>query len=299
MTQSEETPAQNPAEPTPAEVPAPAAPAEPVPAAAAPVEPAQAVAPAETVQVAALVPPAADPTQAAVPAFAPVLTPEELAAAAAKKAKRRTVFAKTAALALPAIALVALLAGTGIEANGLTSKTDSASTAAKAANVADGMVAQLRAAQAAADASILVDPGCIAVESKATATFEDKFFNDNTALINAEKGTSYPAFVAAANDYVNDLQRLTTTLQQDAALSKRQVFKSAIGTVTSDLGVVISSMQSTLAGNFSDSTLNSLSAAASRMDGDSTAVDTLCGGTTLTSGSNSSAGSTGTGTTSA
>ncbi|HET9169502.1 MAG TPA: hypothetical protein VFN97_08695 [Actinospica sp.] len=252
----------------------------------------------EAAPAAPLQPAGPEPVQFAAPVPEP--SAEELAAAAEKKAKRRRVFAKSAALAVPALALVGLLIGTGIEANAFTTKDNAASTAAKAANVADGLVGQLRAAQSAADASILVDPGCVAAESKTTASLEDKFLTDSDRLLNAEKGTSYSAFMVAANAYVNDLQSLSTNLQQDAALSKRQVFKSAMGTVTGDLGVVISAMQTILAGNVASSTLDSLDAAANRMDGDSTAVDTLCGGDTLTGGSgSSSSGGSGSGTTSA
>jgi hypothetical protein len=228
-------------------------------------------------------------------------SPEELAAVAAKKAKRRRVFAKTLVLAVPAVALVSLLVVSSTEAGNLSTKTMAASDAAKAANVADGLVAQLRAAQSAADASILVDPGCVAVESKATASLEDKFLSDLDALINAEKGNSYSAFTTAANSYINDLQSLTTTLQQDAALSKRSSFKSAISTLTGDFGVVISAMQSALTGDLTTSAFNSLEAAGNRVEGDSTTIDTLCGGDTLNGGSSGSSGSggSGSGTTSA
>lgn len=272
MTQSEEVPAEQ-------SVPVPTAPEQSVPA--VPSAPEQSV-----------------PLVPAVPVLA-VLSEEELAAAAAKKAKRRKVVGRTVTLVLPTIALVGLLIGTGTEANSLTSKTNAASDAAKSAHVADGLVAQLRAAQTAADASILVDPGCIAIESKTTANLEDKLIADDNSLYNAEKGTSFSAFTAAANADINDLQSLSTTLQQDGALSKRQAFKSAVSTLTGDLTVVISAMQQAMSGNYSTSSENSLTSAANRMDGDSTVVDTLCGGTTLNGGGSGSSSSNGSGTTSA
>lgn len=299
MTQSEEFPA----EPIPAQ-PAPAAqPGEPAQLAqlAQPdvlAQPAQFGEPAQpSVEPAPMwaEPTIGTPTQAeyAFPSIGtPMPSPEEQAAAAAKKAKRRRVFAKSAILAIPAIVLVALLVGTGIEAGALSTKATAASTAAKTATSAGGLVPQLHAAQSAAAASILVDPGCVAVESQATATLEDKVTADGNNLATAENGTSFSAFVKSANTYTNDLQTFSTDLQQDAALTNRANLKSAIGAVTGDFGVAISAMQDALAGNLSASTENSLNATGTRIDGDATAVDTLCGGTTLASGSGSSSTST-------
>jgi hypothetical protein len=249
--------------------------------------------------------PAPGPEQFAAPPLipgqpvVPVPSPEELAAAAAKKAKRRTIFAKSAVLALPAIALVALLVGAGTEASSLSTKNTAASTAAKAANATSGLAAQLHAAQSAADASILVDPGCEAAESKTTLTVMNKFYTDSNTLDKAEAGTDYNAVLSAANTWINDMQTLSTDLQGDAALSSRTSVKSAIGAITGDLGVVISSMQSAISGNFTTSTNNSFIAAANRIDAETTAADTLCGGTTLSSGSTSSSSGSGSGTTSA
>jgi hypothetical protein len=164
--------------------------------------------------------------------------------------------------------------------------------------VANGLVAQLRAAQSAADASILVDPGCTAIESKTTEKLESKLLTDDTNLANAEKGTDYSAFVSALNNYINDIQTISTDMQQDAALSSRSNLKSAVSTFTGDLNVVISAMQSLLAGNYSTTLDNNVNAALNRMDGDGTAVDTICGSTAL-SGTGSSSSSSGSGTTSA
>jgi hypothetical protein len=214
----------------------------------------------------------------------PALSPEEQAAAAAKKAKRRMLFAKSTALAVPAVVLVALLVGTSIEAGALSTKITAASTAAKSATAAGGLVAPLHAAQAAAEASILVDAGCLATESQATASLETKLTTDANNLGTAEQGTSLSAFTAASNKYINDLQTFSTDLQQDAALTSRASLKTAIGALTSDFSVAISAMQDALSGNFSTKTENSLDAAATRMDGDATAVDTMCGGDTLNGG---------------
>jgi hypothetical protein len=325
MTQSEETPAEpipaQPVQPTEAteviqtseatEVIQTAAATEVIQTAAA----TEVIQTAETVQTtqptsvldSAAVPvvPAPGPEQFAAPPLipgqpvVPVPSPEELAAAAAKKAKRRTIFAKSAVLALPAIALVALLVGAGTEASSLSTKNTAASTAAKAANATSGLAAQLHAAQSAADASILVDPGCEAAESKTTLTVMNKFYTDSNTLDKAEAGTDYNAVLSAANTWINDMQTLSTDLQGDAALSSRTSVKSAIGAITGDLGVVISSMQSAISGNFTTSTNNSFIAAANRIDAETTAADTLCGGTTLSSGSTSSSSGSGSGTTSA
>lgn len=233
------------------------------------------------------------------PPVVPVLSPEEQAAVAAKKAKRRSLFAKSAILAVPGVVLVSLLVVTSMQVSTLSAKTTSASTAAKSANAAGGLTAQLRAAQSAAEASILVDAGCVAVESQTTANVEDKLLSATDALAKAEDGNSFSAFATAADDYVNDLQSLSTDLQQDAALSKRAGLKTAIGAITSDLRVVISTMQDNLAGNFSTSGEEKFNAAANRMDGDATAVDTMCGGTTLDGGTSSGGSSGSSGTTNA
>jgi hypothetical protein len=139
----------------------------------------------------------------------------------------------------------------------------------------------------------------VATESKSTLTVMTKFYTDSTTLIKAEAGTDYNAFFTAANTWINDMQTLSTNLQQDAALSSRASVKSAVGAITSDLGVVISGMQSAISGNLTTSTNNSFVAASNRIDAESTAVDTLCGGTTLSTGSTGSSSSGGSGTTSA
>jgi hypothetical protein len=228
----------------------------------------------------------------------PVLSPEEQAAVEAKKAKRRMLFAKTAVLAVPAIALVGLLIGTSVETSALTNKTNTASTAAKAANAAKDLVTQLRAAQSAADASILVDPGCVAIESKATASLETKWLADLDNLIKVEGGTDYSALDAALGTYISDLQALSTAIQQDAALSTRPSLKTTVSSFTGDLGVQISTLQTERAGGYSTALSNSYTSAVDRMDSDGTAVDTLCGGSTL-NGTGSSSSSSGNSTTSA
>jgi hypothetical protein len=272
----------------------PAGPVQPAPAAPVGHDPAAAAA------AAAPVPPIAQPAPAYTAEFGapgfPLPGPDEQAAEAkaAKKAKRRTVFAKSAVLAVPALALVALLVGTGLESSSLSNKYSAASTAAKAANVAGGLAAQLHAAQSAADASILVDPGCEAVESKATANELDKFYADTTKLLDAENGNSASAFFSAINKYIDDMQSLSTSLQQDAALSSRPSVKAAVSAVTSDLGVVIAFMQDALAGNYSTSKQDHADAATNRMDADGTALDTVCGGSTLGDTAGSSSGGTGT-----
>jgi hypothetical protein len=297
MTQPDETFGQ----PVPAQPTEPVQPTQPTESAqpTEPVQPAQAAEPVQPTEPAPFgsEPPAA-PTAEAGYAFAPaggfpVADPaEQAAAAAAKKARRRGIFVKSAVLTVPALVLVALLAATGVEANHLTTKTTAASTAAKAANVADALAGQLQAVQSAAEASILVDAGCVAVESQATDKLENKLLTDGSALDKAAGGNSLSAYAAAVNHYTNDLQTLSTDLQQDAALSKRSSVTSAVGALTGDLKVVISSMQDMLGGDFSNSLMSNFESAANRMEGDATAVDTLCGGSTLngTSGAGSSLG---------
>jgi hypothetical protein len=216
---------------------------------------------------------------------------EELAFAGTVKAKRGPLVAKSATLALSAVALVGLLVVTGTQVSDLSTKTSAASTAAKAATSAGGLAAQLRTAQSAAEASILVDTGCVATESSATTAAMTKLVAESNALISAEQGNSVSTFISATDKYINGLQALQTDLQQDAALSHRTSVKTAVAAFTGDLGVVISAMQGALAGNFSTSVQNSVEAAATRLDGDATAVDTLCGGNTLSAGSTSSSGS--------
>ena len=297
MTQPEETPA----EPIPAQPVQPAQPFQ-APQPTQPFQPPQPSgepAPAWTQQAAA--DPNQQPQYAAVPApaYIPVPSPEERAAAAAKKAKRRGLFAKSAILAVPAIALVSLLVVTSIQANALSTKTTAASTAAKTATAAGGLVAQLHSAQSAAEASILVDAGCVAAESKTTGDLETKLDTDIDTLSTAENGTSYSAFTTAANNYINDLQAISTDLQQDAALTSRASLKSAIGALTADLGVVIAAMQEAMSGSLSTSAENNLDTVSNRMDGDATAVDTMCGGTTLGDTGSGSSSTSGNGTTSA
>jgi hypothetical protein len=288
MTQPDEIPGQ----------PAPSQPAEPV-------QPAQYSAvpdPIESAPQSASVPqPDYFPAvagQAPLPGPGPEAEPEpdpyseELAAAAAaKKARRRGIFAKSAVLAVPALVLVALLVATGLQASDLSNKTAAASTAAEAATAADALAGQLHAAESAAEASILVDAGCVAVESEPMQQVENKLVADGNSLDKASAGTSFSAFATAANHYINDLQTFSTDLQQDAALSKRASVTTAVGSVTSDLKVVISTMQDLLGGEFSDSVMSKFNAAANRMDGDATAVDAMCGGSTLNGSSGSSVGS--------
>lgn len=216
--------------------------------------------------------------------YPPMPSPEEQAAIAAKKAKRRNVIGKSVIIAVPAVLLVALLAGTSMEASAYTSKSNDASTAAKAANAAGGVVAPVKAADTAAQSSILVDAGCVAVESKATTDLENKLEKDSQNLDNLPTSASLSALLSATDKYLHDLQAFSTALQQDAALSKRLTVKTAVGTVSKDLGVVISAMQDLESGNYTSSTFSHLESTANRIDGDSTAVDTMCGGTTLNGG---------------
>lgn len=283
----------------PAQFAAPAPAAEPAQATEN-AQPAQFAAPAQPAQpFAAPAPTATDPMYAATqagyplggaPAGFPMLDPEAQAAAAAKKAKRRGIFVKSVVLAVPAVVLIALLAATSIKAGALSTKTNDASTAAKSATTAGKLSTQLHAAQSAAEASILVDPGCVAIESQATQKLGDALVADGNSLDKAASGTSFAAFSAAANHYINDLQALSTDLQQDAALSKRASLNTAVGAVTGDLKVLISSMQALLGGDISTSTENKFDAAANRMNGDATAVDTMCGGSILDGTSDSTLG---------
>lgn len=222
--------------------------------------------------------------QVAAFAYTPMPSPEEQAAAAAKKAKRRSIFAKSAILAVPAVALVALLVGTSVEYSAFTSKHNDAATAAKSANQAGNLAAPLKEAESAAQSSILVDAGCVAVESQATTDFETKVGKDDDALAKAENGSSISAYLSAVDKYVSDLQAFSTALQQDGALSSRSSVKSAVDTVAKDLGVFISTMQAAESGNLSNSALDRLDSTVSRMDGDTTAVDSMCGGTILNGG---------------
>lgn len=308
MTQSEETPAQPPT--TETQQAAPPAEPDPIPEqrtpeeAAPPAEPdpipeqrtpAEAALPAEPdpipAQATQSLPPVSAPIEFAVTATdfgAPGAL--EQAPAEAGTSNRRTLLAKSAALAVPAIALVGLLVVTGLQVSSLSAKTSAASTAAKAATSAGPLADQLRAAQSAAQASILVDAGCVATESDATATAITNLSTATNALLTAEKGDNLGAFLSAAEKYINSLQTFSTDLQQDAALSHRTSVTSAITAVVNDLHVVISAMQGALAGDFSTSTQHSLDAAATRVDGDTTAVDTLCGGHTLSASSSSSGG---------
>jgi len=281
----------------PAQFAAPAQAAEPAQATET-AQPAQFAAPAQP--FAAPAPTATDPmyasaTQAGYPLAAgpagfPMPDPEAQAAAAAKKAKRRGIFVKSVVLAVPAVVLIALLAATSIKAGALSTKTNDASTAAKSATTAGKLSTQLHAAQSAAEASILVDPGCVAIESQATEKLGNALVADGNSLDKAASGTSFAAFGAAANHYINDLQALSTDLQQDAALSKRASLNTAVGAVTGDLKVLISSMQALLGGDISTSTENKFDAAANRMNGDATAVDTMCGGSILDGTSDSTLG---------
>jgi len=298
MTQSEEFPA----EPVPTEPqPVPSRPVPAQPAAEAPQVPAEWAqqAPAEAQPQPGSAPvqtwpqpvdPAAQGGQVAAFGYTPMPSPEELAAAAAKKAKRRAVFAKSAIIAVPAIVLVALLAGTSIEAGAYTSKSNAAATAAKAATAASGLSDPLTEANAAAQGSILVDGGCVAVESQATTNFETKLYKDSDNLDKTVNGSSLTAYIKAVDTYIHDLQAFSTGLQQDAALSKRDTVKTAVGLVSKDIGVIISAMQAAESGDFSNSVFNRLDATANRIDGDSTAVDTMCGGTILDGGGGSSDG---------
>lgn len=268
-----------------------------------PADPAQPAAAAQPEPAATVAQPSY-PFGTRMPGF-PVPNPEEQALAAATEAKaarkavRRMLFAKSAALAVPALALVGLMVGTGLEASGLSNKYSAASTAAETANVAGGLAAQLHAAQSAADASILVDPGCVAVESTATANELNKFYGDINTLLDAEKGNSVTAFLSAINKYIDDMQALSTSMQQDAALSSRSAVKSAVGAVTGDLGAVIHFMQDALAGNYSTSSQDGADAATNRIEADGTALDAVCGGSTLGDTAGSSSAGNGSGTTSA
>ncbi|WP_034263352.1 hypothetical protein [Actinospica robiniae] len=283
MTQPEEFPAEpapaQPAQPAqPAETPQPPVPAEWAQQAQAPQQQPDAA------QVQAWPQPVDPAVQAAAFAYTQMPSPEEQAAAAAKKAKRRSVFAKSAILAVPALALVALLVGTSVESSSFTSKHNDATAAAKAADQGGNLAAPLKAAESAAQNSILVDAGCVAVESQATTDFETKVGKDDDALAKADQGNSISAYLAAVDKYVSDLQGFSTALEQDGALSSRSSVKAAVDTVAKDLGVFISTMQAAETGNLSNNALNQLDSAVSRMDADTTAVDSMCGGTILNGG---------------
>ena len=130
----------------------------------------------------------------------------------------------------------------------------------------------------------------MAVESQATKDFETKIGKDDDALAKADEGTSLSAYFSAVDKYVTDLQAFSTALQQDGALSSRSSVKSALATVSKDLGVLISTMQQAETGNVSQSALDKFDTTVSRMDGDTTAVDSMCGGTTLNDGGDDSIG---------
>ena len=125
--------------------------------------------------------------------------------------------------------------------------------------------------------STAADPACISSETAATS-MQSKLTTDESALTTAENANDTTAVKTALDTMVSDMQSIKTDLDSDVAKATHADVKAKLQSFDTDLGKLISDLQSVESGNSSAAT--DLSAVASRLGPEGNAVDSLCGNAT-------------------
>jgi hypothetical protein len=115
------------------------------------------------------------------------------------------------------------------------------------------------------------DPGCLAAENDARA-ISGKITADDNAISRDQGNTS--AERADIQRFITDMQTLQSELNTAQAESHHQSVQVKIGMMSRDLGIVVSDLQAVQRGD--TSRVSQLDAAAGRLQGDGSAIDSLC-----------------------
>jgi succinyl-CoA synthetase beta subunit len=115
------------------------------------------------------------------------------------------------------------------------------------------------------------DPGCLAAENDAR-TLTSKITADDNA-ISRDSGNA-TAERADINRFITDMQTLQTELSAAQAEAHHQSVQAKIGAMSTDLGIVVSDLQAIQRGDTGK--VSQLDAAAGRLQGDGSAIDSIC-----------------------
>ncbi|MGH3257634.1 MAG: hypothetical protein ACRDOU_19965 [Streptosporangiaceae bacterium] len=115
------------------------------------------------------------------------------------------------------------------------------------------------------------DPGCLAAENDARV-LTSKITADDNAINRDEGNTS--AERTDIQRFISDTQTLQSELNAARAEAHHQSVQAKIGAMSTDLGIVVSSLQAVQRGDTSK--VSQLDAAAGRLQGDGTAIDSIC-----------------------
>jgi len=115
------------------------------------------------------------------------------------------------------------------------------------------------------------DPGCLAAESAARSLTAKITADDNA--ISRDQGNA-SAEKADINRFITDMQTLQSELNAAKAESHHQSVQAKIGAMSADLGIVVADLQAIQRGDASK--VSQLDAAAGRLQGDGSAIDSIC-----------------------
>ncbi len=115
------------------------------------------------------------------------------------------------------------------------------------------------------------DPGCLAAENDAR-TLTSKITADDNAISRDEGNAS--AEKADINRFIADMQTLQSELNAAQAEAHHQSVQAKIGAMSTDLGIVVSDLKAVQRGDTSK--VSQLDAAAGRLQGDGSAIDSIC-----------------------
>ena len=115
------------------------------------------------------------------------------------------------------------------------------------------------------------DPGCIAAENDARALTSKITADDNA--ISRDQGNA-SAERTDIHRFITDMQTLQSQLNAAQAEAHHQSVQAKIGAMSTDLGIVVSDLQAIQRGDASK--VSQLDAAAGRLQGDGSAIDSIC-----------------------
>jgi hypothetical protein len=115
------------------------------------------------------------------------------------------------------------------------------------------------------------DAGCVAAENDARSLTSTITADDNA--ISRDQGNT-SAEQADIRKFITDLRALQSELDAAQAEARYRLVKAAIGVMSSDLGIVVSDLQAVQRGDTSK--VSQLDAAAGRLQGDGSAIDSVC-----------------------
>jgi hypothetical protein len=119
--------------------------------------------------------------------------------------------------------------------------------------------------------STAADPACISAESDFSSMLSTFNADDNAMSRDASNTTAERADI---RHFITNTQTLHSELSTAQAEAQHQSVAAKIGTMNSDLAAVTSGLQAVLRGNSSQ--ISQLDTAAGKLQGDGTAVDSLC-----------------------